>query len=211
MKIDDDAKWQCEMSFARVPERKNNNPNLRVLGLWLCHVRLGHSIWNPFSSGTQITQWSLWSRRHSVRLPVPRQSRGEACPIALATRMAHHSSCHCQGDGHAPGRGSACKYPGFTGETVSPLFVRNDFNWTRTWKGQPREVFFSKEWKAWKYWVSPSKHCLEDMIIIYKYLTDLHTKVRHELFKVLCGGVRKSWQVVVIKLNWEKITVQLGI
>lgn len=30
------------------------------------------------------------------------------------------------------------------------------------------------------------------MIIIYKYLTDLHTKVRHELFKVLCGGVRKS-------------------
>lgn len=38
----------------------------------------------------------------------------------------------------------------------------------------------------------PHKPCLEDMIIIYKYLTDLHTKVRHEPFKELCGGVRKS-------------------
>lgn len=42
-------------------------------------------------------------------------------------------------------------------------------------------------------------------IIIYKYLTGLTTKVRHELFKVLCGGERKFWQVVIIKLNWEKL------
>ena len=37
------------------------------------------------------------------------------------------------------------------------------------------------------------------MPIIYKYLAGFSTKVRHELCKVLYRGMRKSWQVVVIK------------
>ena len=37
------------------------------------------------------------------------------------------------------------------------------------------------------------------MTITYKYLAGFSTKVRHELCKVLYRGMRKSWQVVVIK------------
>lgn len=33
-----------------------------------------------------------------------------------------------------------------------------------------------------------------ERIITYKYLASFCTKVKCELFKVLCGGVRKSWQ-----------------
>lgn len=46
------------------------------------------------------------------------------------------------------------------------------------------------------------------MIIIYKYLAGFNTKVRHELFKVLYGGVRKSWPIMVIKLEKNCISAR---
>lgn len=73
----------------------------------------------------------------------------------------------------------------------------------RAWWGQPGQIF-SEKWKAPKI-LSFIKPCLRGCD---DYLGVPHrpwAPVRYVLLKVLYGGVTKSWQVVVIKWNGEKL------